>query len=109
MGDRRSAPGRDPEAVRGLIDQLRPVVQADGGDLELVSVDTATGVVRVRLTGACSSCAISTSTIQLGVERILKSRFPWITSVEGELEELDFETSAALGRGGWVPLQPRRS
>jgi|GEM_PF-1042109 len=102
-------PPRDPQAVRDLIEQLRPAVQDDGGDLELVDVNVTTGVVRVRLTGACSSCAISTSTIQLGVERILKSRFPWITAVEGELDELDFDVSAALGRGGWVPLPSRRS
>jgi len=99
----------DPDEVRALIEQLRPAVQYDGGDLELVDVDTAAGVVRVRLTGACSSCAISTSTIQLGVERIVKGRFPWVTRVEGELDELDFEDSAALGRGGWVPLRPRSS
>lgn len=98
---------RDPEAVRDLIEQLRPAVQYDGGDLELVDVNTETGVVRVRLTGACSSCAISTSTIQLGVERIVKGRFSWVTAVEGELdEEFDFAASAALGRGGWVPLRP---
>ncbi len=96
------------EALEELIEQLRPAVQADGGDLYLVSADTETGRVTVGLTGACSSCAISTVTVQAGVERILKARLPWITEVSGELDgSIDLEESFSLGRGGYVPLPTR--
>ena len=50
---------------------MRPSVQQDGGDLLLVSADVETGVVEVQLQGACSSCAISASTLEGGVSRIL--------------------------------------
>ena len=91
-------------ALEGLMDLMRPAVQADGGDLVLVSADVETGVVEVQLQGACSSCAISSATLQGGVERILKDRLPWITEVVGGLTEtVDPYESAALGRGGYVP------
>ncbi len=59
--------------LEALLAKLRPAVQADGGDLYLTSVDTDSGKVVVGLSGACSSCAISTTTVKLGVERILKA------------------------------------
>jgi Fe-S cluster biogenesis protein NfuA len=87
-----------------LMDMMRPSVQADGGDLVLVSADVEAGAIEVMLQGACSSCAISASTLQAGVERILKDRLPWVTSVSGDIDEsMDFEESAALGTGGYVP------
>jgi Fe-S cluster biogenesis protein NfuA len=87
-----------------LIDLIRPAVQADGGDLIVQSVDPVAGIIEVQLQGACSSCAISATTLQAGVERILKERLPWITEVIGGVDdELDFETSAAMGRGGYTP------
>jgi Fe-S cluster biogenesis protein NfuA len=87
-----------------LIDLIRPAVQADGGDLVLVSADVEAGVVEVQLQGSCSSCAISSTTLQAGVERILSERLDWITEVYGGVDEdIDFETSAALGRGGYTP------
>jgi Fe-S cluster biogenesis protein NfuA len=87
-----------------LIDLIRPAVQADGGDLVLVSADTETGVVEVQLQGSCSSCAISATTLQAGVERILMERLDWISEVFGGVDEdIDFETSAAMGRGGYTP------
>ena len=90
--------------LRSLIDMMRPAVQADGGDLELVSFDVDSGVVEVQLQGACSSCAISSSTLQGGVERILRGRLPWVTEVTGGVDEsADPFESAALGRGGYVP------
>ena len=90
--------------LRSLIDMMRPAVQADGGDLELVSFDVETGVVEVQLQGACSSCAISSSTLQGGVERILRGRLPWVSEVTGGVDEsADPYESAALGRGGYVP------
>ncbi len=99
----------DDRAVRlaelnELIDLIRPAVQADGGDLVLVSADTESGVVEVQLQGSCSSCAISSTTLQAGVERILTERLDWVTEVLGGVdEEIDYETSAAMGRGGYTP------
>lgn len=90
--------------LQSLIDLMRPAVQADGGDLVLVSADVESGVVEVQLQGACSSCAISSATLQGGVERILTERLPWITEVVGGLDEsMDPFESAALGQGGYVP------
>ena len=89
-----------------LIELMRPSVQADGGDLVLISADVVTGVIEVQLQGACSSCAVSSSTLQGGVERILKGRLDLVTEVIGSLDdEIDFESSAALGHGGYVPRQ----
>lgn len=104
------APIADEERARrlrqlqDLIDLMRPAVQADGGDLVLVAADVAAGTVEVQLQGACSSCAISSATLQGGVERILKDRLPWITEVSGGVtEDVDLYESAALGQGGYVP------
>jgi len=69
-----------------LIDMMRPAVQADGGDLVLASADAASGVVEVTLQGSCSSCAISATTLQAGVERILRDRLPWVTEVHGGVD-----------------------
>ena len=62
--EQRSARLAELDDVMGL---MRPAVQQDGGDLQVVSVDPETGVVRVTLQGACSSCAISSATLQGGV------------------------------------------
>jgi Fe-S cluster biogenesis protein NfuA len=95
--------GREND-LRELIDLMRPAVQSDGGDLELVSFDVASGVVEVELRGACSSCAISSSTLQGGVDRILRGRLDWVTEVLGGVDEsADPFDSAALGRGAYVP------
>jgi len=92
------------EQLTDLIDMVRPVIQQDGGDLLLVSADVEAGLVELQLQGACSSCAVSASTLQAGVERILKERLPWVTEVLGGVdEEIDWEESAAMGRGGYVP------
>jgi Fe-S cluster biogenesis protein NfuA len=90
--------------LRRLIELMRPAVQADGGDLELVSFDVESGVVEVQLQGACSSCAISSATLQGGVDRILRGRLDWVTEVVGGVDEsADPFDSAALGRGAYVP------
>ena len=90
--------------LQGLMDLMRPAVQADGGDLVLVRADVETGVVEVELQGACSSCAISSATLSGGVERILRERLPWVTEVIGGLDDsLSLDESAALGSGGYVP------
>ena len=87
-----------------LIDLIRPAVQADGGDLALVSADVETGVIEVQLQGSCSSCAISSTTLQAGIERILTERLDWVSEVFGGVDEdIDWETSAAMGRGGYTP------
>ncbi len=92
------------EHLTELIDMVRPVIQQDGGDLVLLSVDVEAGLVELQLQGACSSCAVSASTLQAGVERILKERLPWVTEVLGGVDEdMDWEESAAMGRGGYVP------
>ena len=92
------------EELTSLIDLIRPAVQSDGGDLVLVGADVETGVVEVMLQGSCSSCAISTTTLQAGVDRILKDRLPWVTEVSGGVDEsIDPELSAAMGRGAYVP------
>ncbi|WP_276947617.1 NifU family protein [Ferrimicrobium acidiphilum] len=96
--------------LEALLAKLRPAVQADGGDLYLASVDTDSGKVVVGLSGACSSCAISTTTVKLGVERILKAKLPWVTSVEGDLDtSMDFEESVSLGTGAYVPISIRKN
>jgi Fe-S cluster biogenesis protein NfuA len=92
------------QKLQGIMDLMRPAVQADGGDLVLLRADVETGVVEVQLQGACSSCAISSATLSGGVERILRERLSWVTEVIGGLdEELSLEESAALGSGGYVP------
>lgn len=91
-------------SLEALIEMMRPAVQSDGGDLLLVSADVENGGVEVMLQGSCSSCAISATTLKAGVERILKGRLPWVTSVTGEVDEsMELEESMMLGRGGYVP------
>jgi Fe-S cluster biogenesis protein NfuA len=92
------------EQLQRIIDMMRPAVQADGGDLVLVSADVASGVVEVELRGACSSCAVSSATLSEGVDRILRERLPWVSEVVGGLDDtMSFEESYALGAGGYVP------
>jgi Fe-S cluster biogenesis protein NfuA len=90
--------------LTALIDMIRPAVQADGGDLALVHADVETGEVEVQLQGSCSSCAVSSTTLQAGVSRIMRDRLPWVTEVRGGVDEsIDYEESAAMGQGGYVP------
>jgi Fe-S cluster biogenesis protein NfuA len=90
-------------ALRAVIELMRPVVQQDGGDLQLMKADVETGVVEVQLQGSCSSCAVSSTTLQAGVSRILRDRLPWVTEVIGGVAEMDEEESRAMGMGGYVP------
>ncbi len=92
------------DKLQGIMDLMRPAVQADGGDLVLMRADVETGVIEVQLQGACSSCAISSATLSGGVERILRDRLPWVTEVIGGVDDsLSFDESASLGSGGYVP------
>ncbi|MFQ5411524.1 MAG: NifU family protein [Phycisphaerae bacterium] len=68
------------ERVADIIKQLRPAVQSDGGDIELIDVSPA-GVVQVRLHGACIGCPSAAETLKLGVESSLKDSIPEITEV----------------------------
>ena len=91
-------------ALTELIELMRPSVQQDGGDLILVGADVVAGVVEVQLQGACSSCAISSSTLEGGVERILKGRLDWVTEVRGGVDDtIDPIEASFLGRGAYVP------
>jgi len=69
------------EKVEKVIDQIRPNLQADGGDIELVDV-TPDGVVKVKLQGACHGCPGAAMTLKMGVERMLKANVPEVKSVE---------------------------
>lgn len=69
------------EQVEQALDKIRPALQRDGGDIELVDVEE-NGVVKVRLTGACHGCPMSQMTLKSGVERIVKQMVPEVTTVE---------------------------
>ena len=68
------------DKVTKVLDAIRPGLQMDGGDIELVGVEG--GVVKVRLTGACSGCPMSMMTLQMGVERAIRREIPDIVKVE---------------------------
>jgi Fe-S cluster biogenesis protein NfuA len=69
------------EQVQAALDIVRPQLQADGGDAELVEV-TEEGIVKLRLTGACGGCPMSQMTLKMGIERILKEKVPSVQRVE---------------------------
>lgn len=69
------------DQVAAAIDLIRPVIQDDGGDIELLGIADG-GVVRVRLHGACIGCPSSTMTLQHGVERIVREKVPQVTAVQ---------------------------
>jgi Fe-S cluster biogenesis protein NfuA len=68
------------EEVKDVLDQIRPGLQADGGDVELIEI-TDDGVVKVRLVGACHGCPMSTLTLKNGIERTLKKKIPEVKEV----------------------------
>ncbi len=67
------------EKVEGILNKIRPGLVADGGNVELVNVDN--GTVKVRLTGACAGCPMSTMTLKMGIEQILKREIPGVKEV----------------------------
>lgn len=69
------------EKVQDALDKVRPSLQADGGDVQLVDVDDS-GLVKVRLTGACGGCPMSQMTLKMGIEKILKQNVPEVTGVQ---------------------------
>ena len=68
------------EQVEKVLGKIRPMLQADGGDVELVDVDD--GIVKVRLQGACAGCPGAQMTLKMGVERQLREEIPEVKSVE---------------------------
>lgn len=69
------------EKVQKALEKIRPHLQADGGDVELVDV-SAEGIVKVRLTGACGCCPMATMTMQQGVARVIKQEVPEVKDVQ---------------------------
>ena len=67
--------------VRKALEDVRPMLQADGGDVELVEV-TEGGIVRVRLQGACQGCPMAQMTVKNGIEKLLKEKVPGVAEVE---------------------------
>jgi Fe-S cluster biogenesis protein NfuA len=67
------------EKVEAVLNQIRPNLAADGGDVELI--DVSDGVVKLRLTGACGGCPMASMTLKHGVERVLKERLPEVKEV----------------------------
>jgi len=69
------------EEVQKVLEEIRPMLQMEGGDVELIDV-TEDGLVKVRLKGACGTCPMSTYTLKLGIEQRLKERIPEIKEVK---------------------------
>jgi Fe-S cluster biogenesis protein NfuA len=69
------------DKVQEALNKIRPQLQADGGDVELVEVSDS-GQVKVRLTGACGGCPMSQMTLKMGIEKFLKQQIPEVSSVE---------------------------
>ncbi len=69
------------EKVEQVLDEIRPALQADGGDVELVEV-TPDGIVKVKLTGACHGCPMAQMTLSQGIEKHLKEAIPGVKAVE---------------------------
>lgn len=70
------------EELKALINEIRPMLQADGGDIELVSVDEKKGIVKVKLKGACIGCPYAQMNMKEGIERYIKEKLPQIKKVE---------------------------
>jgi len=69
------------ERVGETIEKIRPAIQADGGDIELVDVDQSTGKVSIRFHGACRGCPMAALTLKMGVEKYLKQQIPEVSEV----------------------------
>ncbi len=67
--------------VEEILEKIRPALQMDGGDVELINVDETTGRVEVKLQGACSHCAMSNLTLKEGIEKLLKEKIKGINEV----------------------------
>ena len=70
------------EQVEAVIEQIRPILQSDGGDIQLIDVDETTGIVKVSLRGRCGGCPAAQMTLKAVVERKIKEVVPAVTAVE---------------------------
>jgi Fe-S cluster biogenesis protein NfuA len=70
----------DIDRVKEVIEEIRPALQADGGDVEVMEVVDG-GIVKVRLLGACGHCPMSTMTLKMGIEKLLKEKIPGVKEV----------------------------
>lgn len=70
----------DREKIEAVLDKVRPAIQADGGDVELINI-REDNVVEVRLKGACNGCPMATLTLKAGIERIVKEEIPEVVEV----------------------------
>lgn len=77
--------------------RIRPAVQDDGGDIEYVGFDPETGIVKLRMQGACSGCPSSSVTLKSGIENMLMHYVPEVKSVEQELDEEEDAAAALTG------------
>ena len=82
MTDPTSDSGSVSEKIAEVIEQIRPMLQSHGGDVELVGFDEETGVVSVRLQGACQGCPGAVMTLRMGVEKHLKEQVPQVKEVQ---------------------------
>lgn len=70
------------ERIERALDQIRPALRMDGGNVELVDYDSEQKVVRLRMLGACGGCPMSTMTLKMGIERAIRQSVPEVRSVE---------------------------
>ncbi len=70
------------EKIEEVLDEIRPTLQADGGDVEFIDFSQDTGTVLVRMTGACGNCPMSLMTLKQGIEARIKARIPEVQTVE---------------------------
>lgn len=70
------------DRIEDVLDQIRPAVRTDGGDIELIRFDEASGRVEVRMAGACYACPLSMATLRAGIEQRLRMSVPEVRSVE---------------------------
>lgn len=70
------------EQVEKILDEIRPMLQADGGNIELVDLDQKKGVVKVKLTGGCAGCPMAQLTLKGYVEQTLKEKLPEVKKIE---------------------------
>ena len=81
MSERETPQATLKDRVNEVLGRVRPYIQADGGDIELIEVQPDTGKVSVRFHGACRGCPMSAMTLKMGVERHLKEQLPEVTEV----------------------------
>lgn len=84
MKDATTSAPADParDRIEEVLAALRPAIRADGGDIELVEFDAESGVVRIRMVGACYACPMSSLTLKAGIEQRLRMLIPEVRSVE---------------------------